>query len=272
MPIGSQQQGQSWNNQTCVFTVSDASFIAAGTLAVSGAGCGCISGCNLAQWGGGNCGGGVTGDCTAGYQAMSRDIVVPSGCTYTVSATMQLRGTACTASGADGNCQTCDRVKVDIVGGAKSFQQGASNSTLTDSYSLVGPGTIRVSGGANRADEIITYSVNIPCVCLPIILPIELGDFIVVKDGENAKLEWMTYSERDNAYFTVEKSTDGINWEVLYVMNGQGNSTSPYYYTLIDTSPYDGITYYKLSQTDFNGNMTENGIRFINFTEKDLNV
>ena len=53
-----------------------------------------------------------------------------------------------------------DKLKVDDVSGAKSFQTGSSNATLEDSYTLTGPGTIRVSGTANRADEVITYKIT----------------------------------------------------------------------------------------------------------------
>lgn len=268
--------GMGWDNSSCMFDVTDdaVSQSPSGTLAVSGSGCGCLANCNLTQWGGVNCGAtGVAGDCTAGYQNMSRNINVPAGCTYTVTATMRPRGgSICSASGADGSCATCDVVKVDVLGGSKSFQSGGSNATLNDSYTLAGPGTIVVSGKSNRADEIITYTIGIPCGSCLTILPIELGEFSVLKDGENAKIEWMTFSERENAYFTVEKSNDGINWEILYIMNGQGNSTSPYYYTIIDSSPYEGVTYYKLSQTDFNGKTSENGIRFINFKKQEIKV
>lgn len=267
--------GMGWDNSSCMFEVTDDPIVVppSGALAVAGAGCGCLANCNLSQWGSVNCGStGVAGDCTAGYQNMSTNISVPSGCTFTVTATMRPRGTVCTASGADGSCATCDVVKVDVLGGSKSFQSGGSNATLTDSYTLAGPGTIVVSGKANRADEIITYTIGIPCGSCMTLLPIEIADFTVVKDGENAKLEWTTLTERNNAYFTIEKSDDGIHWEVLYNLNGQGNSNSPYYYTVIDTSPFEGTTYYRLSQTDYDGISTENGIRYIDFKEKEIRV
>src|SRR5690606_16418899 len=108
----------------------------------------------------------------------------------------------CSASGADGSCQTCDVVKVDIVGGVKSYQQGGSNASLIDSYTLVGPGTIRISGRANRADEIITWSVTSgPATCpdCSSILSVELVEFNASMNFENrsVNLAWGTQSETE---------------------------------------------------------------------------
>ena len=260
--------GQSWNDLSCLFNITDDPILTSptGSIAVSGAGCGCLANCNLSQFGGVNCGAGVTSNCTAGYQNMSTSIVVPSGCTFTVTATMRIRS-SCSASGADGNCSTCDVLKVDIAAGAKAFQQGGSNATLNDSYTLAGPGTIVVSGKANRADEIITYTIGIPCGPCLTTLPVELTAFSASIEDKQVKLDWMTYTETNNAYFTIEKSKDGVEWEVLYIMSGQGNSNQSHLYTLFDSSPFEGESFYKLSQTDFNGESKELKIESVNFSK-----
>ena len=220
-----------------------------GAIGVSGAGCGCLSGCNLTAFGGPNCSG-TTGNCSAGQVSMSSDITVPSGCTITVTASMSNRGASCSASGADGG----DQLKVDIPGGPKSFQTGASNATLSDSYTLVGPGTIRVSGTANRADEIITYSASsVGCVNCAAGLPIELSAFQANPEDNMVACFWQTESERDNDYFTVERSSDALTFEVVGYMDGAGNSYAPLTYKLYDSSPLEGLSYYRLRQTDFNG-------------------
>lgn len=228
-----------------------------GAIGVSGAGCGCIAGCNLTSLGGPNCGSGTSGNCSAGYLPMQTDISVPAGCTYTVSATMTDRPGCASAQGADGNCQTCDVVKVDIPGGSKTFQQGGSNATLVDSYTLTGPGTIRVSGRANRADEIITYtttSSGATCVNCMSVLPVELTAFQVSLENRAVACEWQTETELNNDFFTIERSPDGIHFEAFAYMDGAGNSTTPLHYKIYDYDPYsDIVSYYRLSQTDFNG-------------------
>lgn len=224
-----------------------------GTLGVTGAGCGCLSGCNLTSLGGPNCSPSVSGDCTGGQKNMSVDIAVPNGCTYTVTATMRPRVGGCSSSGGDSG----DKVKVDIFGGSKGFQTGSSNATLNDSYTLVGPGTITVSGTANRADEIITYTTTFSgaaCVNCMSALPVELTAFRVSLENKAVACEWRTETELNNDFFTIERSLDGLHFEAIAYMSGAGNSTEPLHYKIYDYDPYlDVVSYYRLSQTDFNG-------------------
>lgn len=228
-----------------------------GAIGVTGSGCGCISGCNLTSLGGPNCGSGTAGNCSGGYLPMQIDITVPAGCSYTVSATMRDRPGCSTSQGADGNCQTCDVVKVDIPGGSKIFQQGGGNSTLNDSYTLNGPGTIRVSGRANRADEIITYSTTssgAACVNCMSSLPIELTTFQVALENNAVACDWWTETELNNDFFTIGRSLDGINFEPIAYLKGAGTSFEPMHYKIYDYNPYlDVVSYYRLAQTDFNG-------------------
>lgn len=247
-----------------------------GAIGVTGAGCGCISGCNLSSLGGPNCGSGTTGNCSGGYQNMSTDITVPEGCRFTVTAVMANRP-GCSASGADGNCQTCDVVKVDIIGGSKLFQQGASNASLTDSYTLDGPGVIRVSGRANRADEIITYTITSvstggdwTCPSCVNNLPIELMAFKATPTMESVDLTWSTATEKNNDYFTIERSRDGLAFEAIHVQGGQGNSTSVFHYKTMDYSPLYGRSYYRLKQTDYDGRSTYSQIETVFFEARDF--
>lgn len=263
--------GQSWNTESGVFTITNGG-VQYGVLAVSGAGCGCLSGCNLAYSGSTNCTG-VSGDCTSGYQSMSRNIVVPVGCTYSVTAEMKNRGNGCSASGADGDCQTCDVVKVDILGGSKSFKQGSGNSSLIDSYSSAGPSTIVVSGKANRADEIITYGIKVtPCNCSNLFLPVELINFNASLQEHHVELKWATASETNINYFTIERSKDVISWETIYAIESLGNSNTPHTYSVFDSSPFEGISYYRLKQTEFDGSFIYSKIESISSNNDFINV
>ena len=91
-------------------------------------------------------------------------------------------------------------------------------------------------------------------------LPIELLSFSGKKVGFKNLLEWSTASERDNDYFTLERSQSGTNFVYLAEVDGAGNSTSILNYSSIDEKPYKGITYYRLKQTDFNGAFTYSNI------------
>ncbi|MFT6502218.1 MAG: hypothetical protein ACJASQ_002344 [Crocinitomicaceae bacterium] len=84
-------------------------------------------------------------------------------------------------------------------------------------------------------------------------LPVELASFNVHATGNNVLLDWETVSERDNDYFTVEKSIDGILWEPIIEVGGAGTSLEPNKYATQDVNPTEGIAYYRLKQTDYDG-------------------
>jgi len=66
-------------------------------------------------------------------------------------------------------------------------------------------------------------------------------------------LEWVTASEINNDYFTLERSRDAINWTIVGTVDGAGNSNQNIIYSYVDNKPYNGVSYYRLKQTDFNG-------------------
>lgn len=86
------------------------------------------------------------------------------------------------------------------------------------------------------------------------ILPIELAYFTAtLNDRGTVDLEWATYVEINNDYFTIERSTDGQNFVPIGEVAGAGNSDQQQDYYFEDASPKAGTNYYRLKQTDFNG-------------------
>jgi len=85
-------------------------------------------------------------------------------------------------------------------------------------------------------------------------LPVELVSFTAsVIDNKEVLCKWITASEINNDYFTVERSKNGNEFEEVGKVDGAGNSTAVLNYSLTDYKPYTGISYYRLKQTDFNG-------------------
>lgn len=86
------------------------------------------------------------------------------------------------------------------------------------------------------------------------ILPIELAYFnATLNDRKTVDLEWSTYIEINNDYFTLERSNDGRQWEEIGQVTGAGNSDSQLDYYFEDKTPYPGNNLYRLKQTDYNG-------------------
>ncbi|MBK9254901.1 MAG: BspA family leucine-rich repeat surface protein [Saprospiraceae bacterium] len=88
------------------------------------------------------------------------------------------------------------------------------------------------------------------------VLPIELQSFTSNCQKRNVVLNWSTASELNNDYFTIERSLDGKNWDMIGKVNGMGNSNRNQNYLFTDETPLKGKSYYRLKQTDFDGKDT----------------
>lgn len=84
-------------------------------------------------------------------------------------------------------------------------------------------------------------------------LPVELLSFDAAVNEGKVDLKWGTSTEINNDYFTIERSADAKNWEEIITTNGAGNSNQINEYFEVDYEPLTGISYYRLKQTDFNG-------------------
>lgn len=91
-------------------------------------------------------------------------------------------------------------------------------------------------------------------------LPLELLNFSAAFLTGSVQLEWTTLSEHNNDYFTIERSTDMIHFEPVQIVDGAGASSTILNYSACDTEPLKGKSYYRLKQTDFNGEYTYSGI------------
>jgi len=85
------------------------------------------------------------------------------------------------------------------------------------------------------------------------VLPIELVSFTGEKKDNRNILNWTTASEINNAYFTVEKSYNGIDFEWVGTQEGSSPSTQIINYSLSDYNILETLNYYRLKQTDFDG-------------------
>lgn len=88
-------------------------------------------------------------------------------------------------------------------------------------------------------------------------LPIELKEFKVHEKDGTVVVNWVTVSEINNDYFTIERSNTGYIWNSITEVNGAGNSSKELRYKYIDVKPFPGINYYKIIQTDFDGKYEE---------------
>ncbi|UII29527.1 T9SS type A sorting domain-containing protein [Fulvivirga maritima] len=76
-------------------------------------------------------------------------------------------------------------------------------------------------------------------------------------DGINIEnkvhLYWATATEENNDYFTIYRSLDGIEWTEIATVQGSGSTNTEHDYSYDDDVINQGIIYYRLAQTDYNG-------------------
>jgi hypothetical protein len=87
-------------------------------------------------------------------------------------------------------------------------------------------------------------------------LPIDLLNFSATCSGKNIQIEWATASETNNAYFSIERSSDAQGWETIAKVDGSGNTNTVKNYAYTDNKPLEGNSYYRLKQTDYDGLFT----------------
>jgi hypothetical protein len=85
-------------------------------------------------------------------------------------------------------------------------------------------------------------------------LPVELISFKAKAQNQEVLLTWSTATEINNKDFTIERSQNAKDWSGIGTVNGAGNSTIKVDYQFIDEKPKQGMLYYQLKQTDFDGN------------------
>ncbi|HRN42683.1 MAG TPA: T9SS type A sorting domain-containing protein, partial [Vicingus sp.] len=98
------------------------------------------------------------------------------------------------------------------------------------------------------------------CKITVAVLPIELLSFTGKSIGSSNLLEWKTTTEINNDYFTLERSSNATHFSELGIIEGAGNSNTMLYYNFTDENPLNGVNYYRLKQTDFDGRFSYSNI------------
>jgi VCBS repeat-containing protein len=84
-------------------------------------------------------------------------------------------------------------------------------------------------------------------------LPVELYSQEAKLIDQYAVVSWATASETNNDYFVVEKSSDNHSFELVERIGGAGNSNVLIQYQSVDFEPYKGVSYYRITQVDYDG-------------------
>jgi len=91
-------------------------------------------------------------------------------------------------------------------------------------------------------------------------LPIELVSLGGDCYNNNCLLTWQTATEKNNKVFTIERSVNGVDFNIIGLVAGSGNSLQLRNYKFVDADDIKGIVYYRLSQEDYDGKRSHSNI------------
>lgn len=141
------------------------------------------------------------------------------------------------------------------------------NEGLFDTTGTSGNGTIT----SNTVTSFSPFTLGSSSSLNP--LPISLLSFNAIPVNTNVLVKWSTSNETNNNFFTVEKSLDGRTWSNIGIVKGAENSFTTLEYQFVDRTPVEGLQFYRLKQTDLNGEFTYSNIVPVKFNaENNTNV
>lgn len=134
---------------------------------------------------------------------------------------------------------------VYIIGANNGEYTPALRNNEVDIADLINPANWTTSSSAITLSTVpFTMGVN---------LPVELTYFTAKSERNGVLLNWQTANEENNNYFQIEHSTDGLTFNTLDRIMGNGNTNELSNYSYFDEKPKPGYNYYRLKQVDFNG-------------------
>ena len=129
-------------------------------------------------------------------------------------------------------------------------RDGTNNFILTDGLSSV------------DLNELTLGNLSSP-------LPLVWLSFTATKQNQSALLQWITAQEQNTRNFTIQHSSNGINWAGISTLPAAGNSSSSRNYSYVHTAPVTGINYYRILQTDMDNRNSYSDLRVLKFTTTD---
>jgi photosystem II stability/assembly factor-like uncharacterized protein len=139
------------------------------------------------------------------------------------------------------------------------FGQGMPNTAVTDLEIQYASSKIRAGTHGRGVWE--TEVVG---------LPVSLISFTAManQDYQSVLVKWSTASEKNNDYFLVERSENGIDFATVGKIKGKGNSLIVNEYSFTDIAPLKGKNYYRLTQVDLDGSRENSQVVVVNLSQE----
>lgn len=100
------------------------------------------------------------------------------------------------------------------------------------------------------------------------VLPVELLYFEGYNEGEDNTLLWSTATEINNDRFEIQRSTNGLKWQTIALVSGQGDKIGETDYQFKDEQVNCKHCYYRLKQVDYDGKYEYSGTTLLKVEKK----
>jgi hypothetical protein len=120
--------------------------------------------------------------------------------------------------------------------------------------------------GGNSSSFYIESTTGSQNCILGGLLPVRFSSLnAVLNKDKQTDLSWQTSNEFNNQYFQVERLGGGINWEVVYTVEGAGERSNVIRnYKIVDKQPFKGVNYYRIKQVNTDASYSYSEIRSVN--------
>jgi hypothetical protein len=170
-----------------------------------------------------------------------------------------------------GGClNTSNNTAYLTANGGGNFTYSSSGMSLNTEFNLSGLTIGQVyylyidgMGGASSDFYINAFSGCQTCDNNVVVLSVDWYSFNPRIIDKTTHINWQTASEKENDYFQIERSKNGVDWEYLDRVEGSGNTHRLTSYGTYDFYPYQGVSYYRIKQVDYNGKFSMSEIKSV---------
>lgn len=187
--------------------------------------------------------------CSGGNWGSNENTTFYSFTANATTGSLEIQNIICN-DGTNGNAQFAVWTSCAAIGTYGAGFLGCAVGTASISLSPLVPGQTYYIAADGFAGDNCTWSFT----GTGIILPVEMAEFRAQSIDGEVYLDWTTASEVNNDFFTVQRTVDGTSFENIGMVDGAGNSQDRLSYNFVDYNPFKGTSYYRIKQTDFNGN------------------
>ena len=136
-------------------------------------------------------------------------------------------------------------------GGTFTLRSGANSNIIEDKNgSAIGTYDANfTSASGNWIAQMATFIST----SSSFILPVDFSSFNGHCENGQTILNWSTINERNNNYFTIEKSSSENAWQPVGTVKSKGNSSTRQDYSFSPDENSDGVSFFRVKQTDMDG-------------------